>query len=344
MLVDALFGTGTTRPLADDTAAALCRLAGAARLPIAVDLPSNVSADDGHVLGPVPAFRVTLALGAPKPAHLIEPAAQVCGEVRVLDIGVPVESDAHVLAPPRLAPPGPNSQKYTRGMVAVVTGGMAGAAMLAGEGAMRAGAGYVALLGGEPGGPHALVHQPLDTHTLGNSRIGAVLIGPGLGRDGSAKDRLEQVLASDHPLVIDGDALHLLDLARLPKRAKPAILTPHGGEFHALFGDLPGSKLDQAREGARRAGAVVVFKGADTVIAAPDGRARLTLTGNDWLSTAGTGDVLAGVTAAMLAARLDPLEAAGAAVWLHAAAARRLGAAFIADDLARAMTATRAAL
>jgi NAD(P)H-hydrate repair Nnr-like enzyme with NAD(P)H-hydrate dehydratase domain len=122
------------------------------------------------------------------------------------------------------------------------------------------------------------------------------------------------------------------------------ILTPHQGEFVALFGKGEGSKLDRARAAARRAGAIVVYKGPDTVIAAPDGRARLAGDANDWLSTAGTGDVLAGTIAATLAARLDPLEAAAAGVWLHGEAARRLGASFIADDLANALTAVRAAL
>jgi hydroxyethylthiazole kinase-like uncharacterized protein yjeF len=324
----------------------LCALAAAARLTIAVDLPSGVATDDGGVLSPVPDFDLTLALGAVKPSHLLQPSARTCGNVRLVEIGVEADSAAHVLAKPSLPTPGPDSYKYTRGMVAVIGGAMRGAALLAATAAMRAGAGYVALLDGDGQGPHALVHRALADQPLDDKRIGALLIGPGLGRDDGAAAKLKRALASDRPLVIDGDALHLLDdrFDALRERKAPAILTPHQGEFAALFGEGEGSKLDRARAAAAKANAVIVYKGPDTVIAAPDGRARLAGDANDWLSTAGTGDVLAGAIAATLAAGLEPLEAAAAGVWLHGEAARRLGAAFIADDLANALTAVRAAL
>ncbi|TPG42914.1 NAD(P)H-hydrate dehydratase [Sphingomonas koreensis] len=346
VLVDALFGTGLSRPLNPALEKKLVDLAGKSRLAIAVDLPSGVTTDEGRALGAVPDFDVTLALGALKPAHLLQPAARHCGAVRVIDIGIDANSDAQVIDKPSLGTPGPDAHKYTRGMVAIIAGAMAGAALLASEAAMRAGAGYVALLGNGQGGSHALVHKPLDDASLDDERIGALLIGPGLGRDADAAAKLDLALATDHPLVIDGDALHLLKhrLDAFAKRHPPAILTPHAGEFDALFGKADTSKLARARAAARRAIATIVFKGADTVIAAPDGRARLRPDASDWLSTAGTGDVLAGAIAAMLAARLDPLEAASAGVWLHGDAARRLGPAFIADDLARAMTAARASL
>jgi hydroxyethylthiazole kinase-like uncharacterized protein yjeF len=191
-----------------------------------------------------------------------------------------------------------------------------------------------------------LVHKPFDDESLGDKRIGALLIGPGLGRNTDAAIKLDRALATDRPLIVDGDALHLLKdrLNQFAKRGGPAILTPHAGEFDALFGKGEGSKLDRARAAAVRANAVIVFKGADTVIATPDGEAIFAPDANDWLSTAGTGDVLAGTIAAMLAAKLLPLDAAAAGVWLHGDAARRLGAAFIADDLAEALTAARAAL
>lgn len=346
VLIDALFGTGLSRGLDTAVAARLCDLADTARLTIAVDLPSGVASDDGRVLSPVPNFDVTLALGAVKPAHLLQSSARYCGAVRLVEIGVAVESAAHVLAKPKLPAPGPDSYKYTRGMVVVVGGAMQGAALLASTAAMRAGAGYVALLDGGQGGPHALVHRAFREQPLDDERIGALLIGPGLGRDSESAAKLDKALASDRPLVVDGDALHLLKdrLGTLRDRTATAILTPHQGEFVALFGKGEGSKLDRARAAAAETNAVVVYKGPDTVVAAPDGQARLAGDANDWLSTAGTGDVLAGTIAATFAAGLDPLEAAAAGVWLHGEAARRLGAAFIADDLANALTAVRAAL
>jgi hydroxyethylthiazole kinase-like uncharacterized protein yjeF len=341
VLVDALFGTGLTRPL-DAAAAQLRALADAAGLSIAIDLPSGLATDTGTALSTPPVFDLTLALGAVKPAHLLQPAARYCGTIRLLDIGVPATSEAAVLAPPVLAAPGPDSHKYTRGMVAVVAGGMPGAAELAAHAAMRAGAGYVTLLGDTAGAPHALVRAPLTDAALANDRIGAVVIGPGLGRDDRARARLDAALAAGHPLVIDGDALRLLDPARIAALGLPVILTPHAGEFDALFGRSDADKITRTRDAAVRADTVVVFKGADTVVAAPDGRVRIAHGASDWLSTAGTGDVLAGAIGAMMAARLDPFAAACAGLWLHGDAARRSGPAFIADDLADALRSARA--
>ncbi len=339
ILVDALFGTGLTRPLADRTAAALQRLADAATLRIAIDLPSGVATDDGAVPTMPPRFDLTLALAAPKPAHVLQPAARLAGRVRVLDIGVAVTGDAHVLARPALPDPGPDSHKYSRGMVAVVGGEMAGAAELASLAAMRAGAGYVLYLGEGQGPPHALVRRRWSPDVLDDPRIGAVVVGPGLGRGDGAGARLATAIGSGHKLVIDGDALRLLDVDA--PRTAATILTPHGGEFAHLFGKLSGSKIDGTRMAARRADAVIVHKGPDTVIAAPDGRVAVSTGASDWLSAAGTGDVLAGATGAMLAAGLPPFEAAGAAVWLHRAAAAVCGRSFIADDLAAALSRVR---
>ncbi|WP_375393099.1 NAD(P)H-hydrate dehydratase [uncultured Sphingomonas sp.] len=345
VLIDALFGTGLSRPLEPAIADPLAGLATAARLTLAVDLPSGVGTDDGGVLGAAGA-QVTLALGALKPAHLLEPAASLCGQVRLLDLGTGAPDDWRVVARPQLAPPTPNSQKYTRGLVVLVGGAMPGATLLAAEAAMRAGAGYGLLLADDlaAAGPHALVRRRWSAAALDDRRIGAVVIGPGLGREDAARAKLDAALASPHPLVIDGDALQLLDLDRLAARDGVAVLTPHGGEFAHLFGAPAGSKIDAALAAARRARAVVAFKGADTVIAAPDGQGRVYPRGSAWLSTAGTGDVLAGVAGALLAAKLSPLDAAAGAVWLHAEAARRCGASFIADDLARALTPARASL
>lgn len=343
ILVDALFGTGLTRAL-DSAATTLHGLAAAALLRIAIDLPSGVATDTGVALSIPPVFDLTLALGAAKPSHVLQPAARYCGAVRILDIGVVAASHADVLKAPDLPTPGPDAHKYTRGMVAVVAGGMTGASELAARAAMRAGAGYVTLLGDSEGAPHALVRTPFSDHALANARIGAVVIGPGLGRDDTARTRLDAALASGHPLVVDGDALRLFDSDRIAALAVPVILTPHAGEFDALFGPSDADKMTRARVAAARANAVVVFKGADTVIAAPDGRVRIARDASDWLSTAGTGDVLAGTIGAMLAGGLDPLDAAAAGVWLHGDAARRLPPAFIADDLADAIGQARASL
>lgn len=335
VLVDALFGTGLTRPLDSSIAEILGCLAGRARLSIAVDLPSGVSSDDGAVLSVLPRFDLTLALAALKPAHFLQPAAHYSGAIRLLDIGVPVGSAAHVLAEPTLPHPGPDDHKFSRGMVAVVGGSMTGAAELAARAAAYAGAGYVLLLTEGGGDPQAIVRRPWSGAALADARIGAVVVGPGLGRDEIAWARFDAAWASPLPLLIDGDALRLFDPAQ--RRAAPIVLTPHEGEFDHLFGSGQGSKIDRARAAAQASDATVVFKGSDTVIAEPSGRVIVTANASPWLSTAGTGDVLAGTCGAMLAAGLHPFAAANAAVWLHGQAARRLGSAFVADDLARAL-------
>lgn len=336
VVIDAMLGTGATRPLDAPHAATLIN---AAKLAIAVDVPSGLDADGVRAPEGVGRCHLTLALGALKPAHLLQPGAELCGAVRLVDIGVPTAGEIHVLPTPDLPAPGPNAHKYSRGMVAVVGGAMPGAALLAAEAALHGGAGYVMLAGGKTtGGPHALVRRRLDGDTLGERRIGCVAVGPGLGRDPEGQRRLDLALASGHPLVIDGDALHLVGADAIPAGS---ILTPHASEFVALFGTGGGSKLDRTRAAARTSGAVVVHKGADTVIAAPDGRAVIAPPTSAWLSTAGTGDVLVGAIAAQRATGLDPFAAAQAGAWLHARAAERLGAAFIADDLPRALSHVR---
>lgn len=223
-------------------------------------------------------------------------------------------------------------------MVAVAAGRMRGAARLAARAAVHGGAGYTILSEGGGPGPDALVHRRFGPELLNDARIGALLIGPGLGRDDDARAKLGQALASDRPLVLDADALSLTDPDQLAKRNPPAILTPHSGEFDRLFGLGEGSKIDRTCAAAKASGAVIVHKGADTVIAAPDGGAWIAPLGCPWLSTAGTGDVLAGLCAARLAATDDPALAATQAVWLHNEAARLSGPAFIADDLIAALS------
>jgi ADP-dependent NAD(P)H-hydrate dehydratase / NAD(P)H-hydrate epimerase len=342
LLIDALFGTGLARPLDGAVSERLTELAGAARLRIAVDLPSGVSTDDGTLLSPVPRFDLTIALGSLKPAHRLQPAAGHCGLVAIADIGIDISCAATIeVARPKLAGPGPADNKYSRGMVAVAAGEMPGAALLTAMAAQRGGAGYVLLAGDVAGGPAALVKRPAAdakalAKLLDDQRIGAVVIGPGLGRDRHARERLEVALVSGRPLVLDADALVLLahgGLGRLARLIEPAILTPHEGEFVRLFGTLRGSKLERARAAAARARAIVLLKGSDSVLAHPDGRAAIAPPAPAWLASAGTGDVLAGLIGAMRARGLDAFEAAEAALWIHGEAARAAGPGLIADDL-----------
>jgi hydroxyethylthiazole kinase-like uncharacterized protein yjeF len=304
-------------------------LTRAASYSYAIDLPSGVETDSGALLSDMLVFDLCIALGTYKPAHLLHPAAGRARRLVSADIGIDA-GDARVrtLEPPDMAVPPSDAHKYTRGLIAVVEGAMPGAAMLAAGAAARSGAGYVKLVGSGRRGriPLSIVQTP-DESALTDRRVAAMLVGPGLGRGAG---RAEEALAHGHPAVVDADALIGLDLSLLPDRA---ILTPHEGEFRSLFGDLPGSKIDRALAAAARAGAVVIYKGPDTVIAAPDGHCAVSGHGSSWLSTAGTGDVLAGICAARLGVTGDPFRAACEGVWLHGDAARRAGAAFVADDL-----------
>jgi len=341
LLIDALFGIGLVRPLDPDAAAALMRLASAAQVKVAIDLPSGAATDDGSLLSPVPDYDLTISFVALKPSHLLQPAARHIGRLVLADIGVAAQSQLHAIGVPSLPSPGPDDHKYSRGYVAVLGGAMAGAAGLTASAALRAGAGYVRLIGGgDLAVPLAVVRDHGSGDPLDDQRIGAIAIGPGLGRDAAADRLLDQALASRAPLVLDADALVLLARrAEMPRRAADAILTPHAGEFAQLFGTPPGTKIEQARAAARGTGAVVVFKGADTVVAAPDGRAAVAPPAPAALASAGTGDVLTGIIAALRAGGLEAFEAACAGVWLHARAAELAGGALIADDLVAALPA-----
>lgn len=340
-IVDALFGTGLSRGLDGAIAAKLRALTEQASFSYAVDLPSGVQTDRGELLSDVPDMGVCIALGALKPAHMLQPAAGCWRRLVCADIGI-VASGAkiHRLAPPQLHPPAPDAHKYSRGLVAVVGGEMAGAGLLASQAAARAGSGMVRHLvqGLVHLGPGAIVTQQADkagdvARSLNDDRFRAILVGPGLGRGSEASDRLKAVLAAGHPLVLDADALVLLGEEGVDAIPQGSVLTPHEGEFVRLFGNLPGSKVERALEAAKRTRATLIYKGSDSIVASPDGRAVLSPPGSSWLSTAGTGDVLAGLVAARLAVTGDGFQAACEALWLHGEAARRAGAAFIADDL-----------
>lgn len=342
ILVDCLFGSGLTRPLSDEDAALLNRLAASHHKRVAIDLPSGIETDTGQPLNQgLPTFDLTVALGAWKFAHFLMPGAATMGALRLVGIGVEDQAGAaQLVTRPHFHAPPAASHKYTRGLLGVVGGAMPGAALLAARAAEGAGAGYVKLLGQAcPALPPDLVRdtQPL-ADALTDRRLGALLVGPGLGRDGTAREALALVLAQPCPVLLDADALVLLGASQLAERQAPLIATPHEGELAMLersFAlDGAGSKADRARALAGASGMVVVAKGADTVIAAPDGRLALAARGSSWLSTAGTGDVLAGAMASRLASGADAFDAACQAVWLHAEAARRCGAAFTAGQLA----------
>jgi hydroxyethylthiazole kinase-like uncharacterized protein yjeF len=339
LLVDALFGTGLTRPLESNAAAASGRLAAEAQVRVAIDLPSGVSTDDGQLLSPVPNFDLTVTFGALKPSHLLQPSCRHMGRIVVADIGIEANSELHRLTGGRRRAPSPDDHKYSRGYVAVLAGEMPGAAALAAEAAARAGAGYVRLVAPMPiaGLPAAIVQGGASVEAvLDDGRVGAVLIGPGLGRGDKARALLHQTLESQRSLVLDADALGLvaeLGLDVLERASVTPILTPHAGEFARLFYTHGQGKVDDCRRAARKAAAVIVSKGPDTVVASPDGRAAIARPAPGWLATAGTGDVLAGIIAAELASLVWSFEAACAGVWMHGEAARKAGPAFIADDL-----------
>lgn len=335
MMVDALFGTGLARPLDGAVSSRLCALAGEARVKVAVDLPSGVATDDGAVLSPVPDFDLTISFATLKPSHLLQPAARHMGRLVIADIGIKAESRLGLIGRPALRRPGPDDHKYTRGHLLVVGGAMSGAAALAASAGARSGAGYVTLVGGDGAVPNAVVRRAPEAleEALADRRVNAVLVGPGLGRSAEAWDKLVRVMESPHPVVVDGDALWLIaNKGGFGQRSAPTVSTPHAGEFADLYGD-GGSKIEAARSAAARTGDTIVYKGPDTLVVTPDGRAALSRPGPAWLASAGTGDVLAGIVAAQCAAGLAPFESACAGVWLHGRAADLAGPGLIADDL-----------
>ena len=333
ILVDCLFGTGLSKPLEDTASEQLIQLVQAARLTIACDLPSGVEADSGALLSPIPVFDLTVALGALKPAHRLMPAMPSMGRVAVADLALDTTSKWHEIAAPILPALKPGGHKYDRGLVHLLAGQMPGAIALAARAAAAGGAGYVRVSTSRSidNLPSAIVQT--ETAEVNDPRIGCLLVGPGLG---DIPPVLTLALTSRAPIVIDADAIALVGE---PDRLKgqDAILTPHDGEFAKLFGDLPGTKPERALEAARVSGAVVVCKGADTLVASPDGRLGFAPPSPAWLASAGTGDVLAGLIAAMRARGLPAFEAASAAVWLHGRAATRAGPGMIADDLIAAI-------
>jgi len=375
LVIDALFGAGLSKALDGGYAKAVARTLSAGAPVISVDLPSGVSGLSGQALGLAARADVTVTFFRKKPGHLLYPGRALCGEVVVAQIGIAPQvlenigprsfENAPALWLEHFPRPETDAYKYSRGHVGVFSGGLTatGAARLAAMGAARAGAGAVTML--SPQAALAANAAQLtstilrEVNTLADVRDfirerkpAALVFGPGLGLEsaaaGFAGELIGAACGSVRHMVLDADALTLFARnpdglfadARLPQ-APGLLLTPHEGEFRRLFPDLAAdaslSKLERARSAAARANATIVFKGPDTVIAAPDGRAAINANGTPLLATAGSGDVLAGICGGLLAQGMPAFEAACAAVWLHAEAAARFGPGLIAEDLPLAL-------
>ncbi len=384
VIVDALLGTGFAGEPRGGVAQAIAAINAAGVPVVAVDVPSGVDASTGTAAGAAVEATVTVTFHAAKPGLWIFPGKAHSGEVRCIDIGIPrgapmqatiglITEDVLRTLPRRSA----RSTKFSSGQVLVVGGsrGLAGAPLMTARASMRAGAGYVtacvpvslqAVLAGS-GTPEmmtrglpeddlgGLVPEAADAVLEACARGGALALGTGLGR-GQGAVELARVLArrAPIPLVLDADGLnaHALRLGKLAGREAPSVLTPHAGELARLLGEdsaaIERERLRHVREAAAQAGTVVLLKGDDTLVAEPSGRVAVSAGASPALASAGTGDVLSGVIAALLAQGLDAFTAAAAGVWLHgragAVAAHRLGAAegVIASDVIAALPAARA--
>lgn len=341
VFVDCLFGTGLGRPLSDELNALLTDLAGSHSLRVAVDLPSGVDSDTGAVLNArLPDYSLTIALGAWKRAHWLMPACGQMGARRLFDIGVGAVDDAvRLAARPHFNPPAADAHKYSRGLAGIVGGEMVGAAILAARAAQHAGAGYVKLLSphGHPDLPADLVQVNVDdaASLLEDKRLSALLIGPGLGQANISRRNLIDVLNADIPRVLDADALTMLRPEMEIVAPFSIVITPHEGELESLckaFGIVASGKLEKACALHESTGMTVLAKGSDNVLVDADG-IRFFPPMSPWLSTAGSGDVLAGIAVSRMATGQTAFTAAEQAVYLHGEAARLSGAAFSANGL-----------
>ena len=342
LVIDAVFGAGMRGTLPERVEATLA----AARRVLAVDVPSGLDGGTGQPRGTVRQADLTVTFARLKPGHLLLPGRILCGQTLLADIGLPESAiEAGGARAWRNGPhlwtlhrPGPTDHKYTRGHVTIVGGAvMTGAARLAAAAARRLGAGLVTIAAegradvyraGDPG--VIVTDQPLP-ELLDDARRQVWVCGPGLGV-GAAREAIAVLLASGRLVVADADALGAYAGDADGLRGC-AVLTPHEGEFTRLFGPVGEDKLAAARQAAARLNAVVLLKGADTVIAAPDGRAAINAEAPPYLATAGSGDVLAGAIGSLLGQGLPPWEAACAGAWLHGRAAALAGPGLLAEDL-----------
>ncbi|TAM82007.1 MAG: NAD(P)H-hydrate dehydratase [Candidimonas sp.] len=361
LVIDALFGSGLSRPL-DGRAADLVRALVDGGIPVcAVDIPSGVSSDTGEVLGAAAAADETVTFFRGKPGHFLAPGRKLCGVLTVADIGIP-EAALDAIAPQvRRNDPAQwldqypwcrfDTHKYRRGHVVVLGGAtQTGAARLAALAAARVGAGLVTVAA--PASAWLVYAASLTSvmvrsidgaddfqQLLSDDRKNALVLGPGAGVSPATRECVAGALATGRAVVLDADALTVFadDPGALFRGITgPCVITPHEGEFARLF-SVRGDKLTRALAAARESGAVVVLKGWDTVVAAPDGRAAINANAPPELATGGSGDVLSGLVGGLLAQGMDAFEAAEAAVWLHGEAAAGVGPGLISSDLPAAL-------
>ncbi len=336
LIVDALYGTGLARVLPDDIQAALDRLQKAKATVIALDIPSGIDARNGDALGRPLAADLTIAFGALKCGHVLGAGAELSGRIVIADIGLGEQvASLHLVPPPLRTRLAPDVHKYRRGSVLVIEGSpnRGGAAQLTALAALRAGAGAVTLVGEGNSIPANAIMRRSDAEGLAllfDTRTTAIAIGPGLADHRRSRDWLARILAGTIPAVIDAGALALMPPSR---QSLPVVLTPHEGEFARLFGAPGPDRVAAALAAAGQTGAVVVLKGPQTIIAAPNGQAAVNTHATPWLASAGSGDVLTGIIAALLAQGMPPFEAACAGTWVHGDAGLRGGIGLIADDL-----------
>jgi hydroxyethylthiazole kinase-like uncharacterized protein yjeF len=368
VIVDAIFGAGLSRNVSPEVARIIASVTELGLPVIAVDLPSGIDGSSGQVRGSAFRAETTLTFMCRKPGHALLPGRAHCGALEIVDIGIPgrivARHSQHMringpdiwrMALPQL---GDDSHKYRRGHLAVFSGGAtaSGAARLSASAGLKSGAGLVTVLASAEAlavnAAHltAVMLKEVDDEAalkalLGDERLTTFVLGPGFGAPDIA--RTYALALSERRLVLDADGITAFQAQ--PETLFQAfaagetrlVLTPHDGEFARLFPDLAGnaqmSKIDRARAAARRSHAIVVLKGGDTVIAAPDGRILVNIDAPAWLATAGSGDVLAGIIGAHLAQDMPAFEAAASAVWRHGDAGRRAGNGMTAEDLVMAI-------
>lgn len=361
LIVDALYGAGLARPISGVAAEIIDRINADSLPVIAVDVPSGLSGDTGEVVGTAPFACATVTFFRAKPGHYIGQGLARCGALQIAEIGIPAKvlegigsrlwRNERALWAAGLRRGAADDHKYRRGHLTVLGGATAcGAARLAAMAGRRAGAGLVTIaapaaamgvyLAAEPGNLVVEVEEAADfSALLADERRNAILIGPGSGLNPRTRGAALAAVATGRPTLLDADAITVFGDAPGDVFAAirgPVLMTPHEGEFRRLFPDLAteASKVERARKAAARSGATILLKGADTVIASPDGRTVINVHAPSSLATAGSGDVLAGIAAGLMAQGLSPLAAGAAAAWLHGESAYRFGAAgLIAEDL-----------